>query len=208
MRRAFLITLATLGLSFQALAQTPNSSGNLASEIRARLAQPEVLRGEFEQSKSVPGFAKPLVSRGDFLVSRERGVLWRTREPFASELRLTRKEIQSRQGGAVNFKLDADKEPAVKMINGLMFALLAGDVAQLGELFSLNGQVQAKSWQLKLAPKQAALASLLSRIELQGDSHVRRILIDEANGDQTQIRFSQQSSEPAQLSATERARFD
>jgi len=208
MRRAFLITLATLGLSFQALAQTPNSSGNLASEIRARLAQPEVLRGEFEQSKSVPGFAKPLVSRGDFLVSRERGVLWRTREPFASELRLTRKEIQARQGGAVSFKLEADKEPAVKMINGLMFALLAGDVAQLGELFSLNGQVQAKSWQLKLAPKQAALASLLSRIELQGDSHVRRIHIDEANGDQTQIRFSQQSSEPAQLSATERARFD
>jgi hypothetical protein len=185
----------------------PVQAADLASDVRERLSQPEVLRGEFEQAKTVQGFAKPLVSKGDFLVARGKGVLWRTREPFASELRLTRNEIQATQGGAVSFKLDAGKEPAVRLINSLMFALLNGDVSQLSELFSLSGSTQGRSWTLQLAPKQAGLAQLLKHVELQGDGLVRRVLIDEANGDKTVIRFLNPRSEPASLSAAEAARF-
>ena len=188
----------------------PAWAHELADDIRARLSQPELLRGDFEQAKTVTGFAKPLHSSGDFLVARGRGVLWRTDQPFAAELRLTRNEIQTSQGGAVIFKLDAAKEPTVRVINGLMFALLNGDLVQLGELFDFAGSLAAtgKGWTLALTPKQPALARLLKKVELQGDTLVRRILIDEANGDKTQIRFLRQRSEPATLSAAEQARFD
>ncbi|MES2947862.1 MAG: outer membrane lipoprotein carrier protein LolA [Pseudomonadota bacterium] len=184
------------------------NAADLMADVRARLGQPTVLRGEFEQSKNVAGFKKALVSKGDFLVARDRGVIWRTREPFAGVLKLTPNEIVATQGGALAFKLSANTEPTVRVINGLMFSLLNGDVAALAEQFKIEGVAEAKSWSLTLVPKQAAFAKILTRIELSGDVYVRRIVMDEANGDRTVIQFHKQTPEPAKLSADEAARFD
>ncbi len=183
-------------------------AADIASSVKERLLRPEVLRGEFEQSKQVNGFKKPLLSRGDFLVVNERGVVWRTREPFASVLKLTRDEIVATQGNDVAFKLNASKEPSVRVINGLLFSLLNGDVSKLGEHFKIEGEANAKTWKLVLTSRQAALAKLMSKVELTGDQYVRRIDIDETNGDKTSIRFSAQNSEPAKLSREEATRFD
>ncbi|WP_255989072.1 outer membrane lipoprotein carrier protein LolA [Chitinolyticbacter albus] len=183
-------------------------AADLAQSVRERLAQPPVLRGEFEQRKQVAGFKKPLLSRGDFIVARERGVLWRTTSPFASQLRLTRNEIVATQGGQVAFRLDAAKEPSVRMINALLFALLNGDIDALTEHFGVDGEASGQQWQLVLTPKSAALARLMTRVSLSGDQYVRQIDIAEANGDRTAIRFSAQHSTPSRLSGEEAARFD
>lgn len=200
LRAAFYLMLLLAGATVLAT--------DLTSGVRERLLQPAVLRGEFEQSKQVAGFKKPLLSKGSFLVARERGVLWRTREPFASVLKLTRDEIVATQDGQVAFRLNASKEPSVRVINGLLFALLNGDVNGLAEHFQISGEVHGKDWQLSLTPKQAALAKIMRKIALNGDSYVRHIDIAEANGDQTTINFSAQSAEPGKLSADEAAQFD
>jgi hypothetical protein len=162
----------------------------LAQAVRERLQQPEWLRGDFTQTKTVPGFAKPLVSRGDFVLARGRGVLWRTLKPFASELRLTRDEIRATQGGQTSMRLDAAREPAVRVINTLMFSLLNGDVSGLAELFELSGSTRGAGWQLSLAPRPGALRQVLQRVELEGDAFVRRIQLFEANGDQSLIQLA------------------
>ncbi|AMC34392.1 outer membrane lipoprotein carrier protein LolA [Janthinobacterium sp. B9-8] len=181
-------------------------AADLASSVKERLTQPEILRGDFEQNKQVSGFKKPLVSRGDFLAARDLGVLWRTKTPFASTLKLSRDEIVAKQDGAVAFRLSASKEPSVRMINGLLFSLMNGDVSSLGELFKIEGSINGKSWQLTLTPKQAALSKIMRKIELSGDQFVRRILLDEANNDQTLIRFTAQNTDA--ISLDERARFE
>lgn len=180
-RRALLLTL----LPVAALAEP-----NLALAVRERLQQPEWLRGEFTQTKKVPGFAKPLVSKGDFVLARGRGVLWRTLTPFASELRLTRDEIRATQGGQTAMRLDAAREPAVRLINTLMFALLDGDVSGLADLFELSGSIKGTSWQLALTPKPGALQQVLKKVELEGDGFVRRIQLFEANGDESLIQLA------------------
>lgn len=164
---------------------------NLAAAVRERLQQPEWLRGDFTQSKKVPGFAKPLVSKGEFVLARGRGVIWRTVKPFASELRLTRDEIRATQGGQTSMRLEAAKEPAVRLINGLMFALLNGDLGGLAELFELAGSTQGAAWQLALAPKPGPLQQVLKKVELEGDAFVRRIQLFEANGDESLIQLAQ-----------------
>ncbi len=195
----------TFGWLFAGVVQATD----LAVDVRQRLAQPKVLRGEFAQAKQVSGFSKQLLSKGDFLVARERGVIWRTREPFAAVLKLTPTEIVATQGaGDVAFRLSASTEPTVRVINSLMFSLLNGDVAALGEQFTVSGSVQAKSWSLVLVPKQAAFAKILTRVALSGDQYVRNIVIDEANGDKTTLGFHKQSVEPGQLSAQEVKQFD
>jgi len=180
----------------------------LASRIRAQLDQPAVLRGRFEQTKQVAGFSRPLRSSGDFLVARDHGVLWRTREPFAGELRLTREEIVATEGGETAFRLSAQEEPTVRVINGLMFSLLNGDVDRLGEHFTITGESGAEGWTLALTPRQPALAKLLAGVTLAGDRHVRRIELAEANGDRTGIVFSEQRDTPAALTAEEARRFE
>lgn len=193
---------------FLCLAGLLTHAADLTANVRERLLRPAVLRGEFEQSKQVAGFKKPLLSKGNFLVARDQGVLWRTREPFASVLKLTRDEIVATQDGQIAFRLTASKEPTVRVINGLLFSLLNGDVNGLAEHFLINGEVHGKEWQLILTPKQAALAKIMRKIALNGDSYVRHIDIAEANGDQTVINFSSQNSEPAKLSADEVAQFE
>ncbi|MCX7208121.1 MAG: outer membrane lipoprotein carrier protein LolA [Proteobacteria bacterium] len=194
-----------LAALFSLLALSSHAA-DLAASVKERLAQPEILRGDFEQNKQVSGFKKPLISRGDFLAARDMGVLWRTKTPFASVLKLSRDEIVAKQEGAVAFRLSASKEPSVRMINGLLFSLMNGDVSSLSELFKIEGSINGKSWQLTLTPKQAALGKIMRKIELSGDQFVRRILLDEANNDQTLIRFTAQNTDA--ISVDERARFE
>src|SRR5437868_5861786 len=49
--------------------------------LHERLKTAPVLKGEFEQTKTLKGFKNPLVSRGEFLVARGQGVWWHTRQP-------------------------------------------------------------------------------------------------------------------------------
>lgn len=177
-------------LLLSALPVVTAAAPDLAAAVRERLEQPEWLRGDFTQAKKVPGFAKPLVSTGNFVAARGRGVLWRTVKPFASELRLTQNEIRATQGGQTAMKLDAAREPAVRVINTLMFALLNGDVSGLAELFELSGSVKGAGWQLTLVPKAGALQQVLKKVDLEGDGFVRRIQLFEANGDESLIQLS------------------
>jgi len=180
-----------------ALPMAAHAAPDLAQAVRERLQQPEWLRGDFTQAKKVPGFAKPLVSSGNFFAARGRGVLWRTVKPFASELRLTQNEIRATQGGQTAMKLDASREPAVRVINTLMFALLNGDVSGLAELFELSGSTKGAGWQLALVPKPGALQQVLKKVGLEGDGFVRRIQLFEANGDESLIQLSNQRTDGA-----------
>ncbi|SEL71286.1 Outer membrane lipoprotein carrier protein LolA [Roseateles sp. YR242] len=191
-RRTFLIQgLAAgpaCGLSLLA-ANIAQAVPDLGQAVHQRLKQPQWLRGDFTQTKKVPGFTKPLVSRGEFVLARGLGVLWRTIKPFASELRLTRDEIRATQGGQTAMRLEAAREPAVRVINTLMFSLLNGDVSGLADLFDLSGEVKGDKWQLALLPKPGPLRQVLKQVALEGDSFVRRIQLFEANGDESLIQL-------------------
>jgi Outer membrane lipoprotein carrier protein LolA len=161
--------------------------------IQAQLGKPLLARGRFEQDKQLAGFAKPLRSSGEYLLVRGKGVVWRTLKPFAQQLVLTKDFIRA-DGG---LQLDAAREPGVRVVTGLMLALLDGDLAALQSLFQLDAQLDGKGWRASATPKAAALAKLFSRIELAGDRQLRRVELQEAGGDATRIRFDELSAEPA-----------
>jgi outer membrane lipoprotein-sorting protein len=203
-RKALLWLCAGLTLAAATLAL---AAPDLAQGVRAQLTNAEALRGKFEQIKQVAGFAKPLTSLGTFLVVRDKGVIWSTEKPFASTLRLTRDQILATQGGAVAFRLDAQSEPTVRVINGVLFSLLNGDVSALNTHFDVAGDIKNANWHLTLTPKDAGVAKIMQRIEMRGDAFVKQIVISEANGDVTTINLSGQATTPA-LSPTEAASFD
>lgn len=177
--------------------------------IQQRVAQVEVLRGQFEQEKRITGFKNPLRSQGQFVVARKHGVIWSTLKPFPSEVVVTADRILSRQrDGSTRVELDARQQPAMRSVNAIMFALMSGDVQALSSQFNVEATREGQGWRLKLTPKSAMLAKAFQSLTLQGDRYVRQVEIIEANQDRTRIQFTALSEAPATLNADEARRFE
>jgi hypothetical protein len=123
---------------------------------------------------------------------------------------ITRERILSFDGaGKRSVQADARQQPALRQVNAMMFALMAGDVKALTSRFDIDAQALANNaWTLALKPKSAAMAKSFSRIELRGDRYVREVVIVEGAGDRTTLKFAGMAETPAQLSAAEAQRFD
>lgn len=191
------------GLSSPGLAQTP---ADLLNEVSRRLDSPAVLRGEFDQTKTLKGFKRPLLSHGSFVMARDRGIQWITNEPFASTLVVTRERLLTVSDG-VSQQVDTRQEPGLRAVNDMLMALLAGDVKALAGRFQSEGVLSGtQGWRLSLIPREAGLARFIARIELEGDRYVTHVRLHEASGDDSSIRFSRQNT--TALSPAEVARFN
>ena len=173
-----------------ALASMPLFAAAPVAKIQAMLAKPKMLCGRFDQSKQLAGIKRPLLSNGRFCVVAGKGILWRTVQPFPNTLRLTREEIVHLQGERVAMRIDAKQEPTVRMINGVLFSLLAGDLGQLETLFEVDGSIRDNSWSVALKAREPALARAIGGIALDGAAYVKNITISEESGDRTSIVFS------------------
>jgi hypothetical protein len=175
-----------IGLCF-VLCSLPLLGAGPLARIESMLLKPAVLCGRFEQKKQLVGLKNAVNSSGRFCVVPNKGVLWRTLQPFSNTLRLTRDEIVQLRGDRVALRLEAKKEPTVRLINTVLFALLAGDIGQLEKLFEIDGSVQNNVWTITLKALEPGLAKAIGSIALKGGIYVRSITIDEASGDRTSI---------------------
>jgi hypothetical protein len=206
------IARRNFGIAAVAAALTPawaaDAAGPLLARVRQRLVNEPVVRGSFEQRKTVKGFRNPLVSSGEFVVVRQRGVLWRTSAPFPSLLVVTRDRVLARQGdGTVAKRLSASDEPAVRAISETLFGVMAADLAALVQRFDIGGEENAQGWKLVLLPRDAQLARWIQRVELEGDRFLHAVRMQEASGDQTLMRLSRHAT-GASLAAEEEAQFE
>lgn len=214
-RRSFMVLgLAGAGLAWQApglaRADAPASPAPSAApawliEAGSRLDPSEVIRGDFEQTKSIKGFKKPLVSRGQFVIVRGRGIQWITMAPFPSTLIVTRDRLTTVTEGGMR-QIDVRQEPGLRAVNDLLMAVLGGDMKALNARFQVEGGLQgAQGWRMTLVPRDAALSRFIARIEMEGDRHVQSVRMSEASGDENRIRFTRQGH--AGLSQAEADRF-
>jgi outer membrane lipoprotein-sorting protein len=199
--------LILLGLLLAAAGAQAAAPAAPVTTIQAMLARPEQLCGRFEQTRQLAGMKKPLASSGRFCVIAGKGVLWRTLKPFPNTLRLSRDEIVHLQGDRVAMRLEASQEPTVRMINGVLFSLLGGDLGQLDTLFEVDGKAAAKSWNVSLKARSPALARAIGAISLEGDAYVRNIHMVEQGGDRTDIAFSDIKTGPGAVLPEEAALF-
>jgi hypothetical protein len=191
-----------------ALASILLSGAAPVAEIQSMIARPKVLCGRFEQTKQLVGLKKPVTSNGRFCVVAEKGVLWRTLHPFPATVRLTRDEIVEMRGGRVAARLDGKREPAVAMVNGVLFAALAGELDKLEKLFEIDGAIRGGNrWTAALKAREPSLAKAIGAITLEGGAYVESVEIAEAGGDRTRIVFSAIQTGDGAMSADEAALF-
>ncbi|WP_416052875.1 outer membrane lipoprotein carrier protein LolA [Cupriavidus basilensis] len=206
-RRRLLQALCCAVLAGPGLAAA--AAPDLLASVAARLSDAPVIHGRFEQIRRLSGFANPLVSRGDFVLARERGVVWSTREPFASSLLVTPDRLVMRGAdGRVQQQLQADAQPAMRVVGESVIAVLRGDLRTLSTRFEVAGQLVGKSgWTLTLTPTDAGMRRVFTRIELAGDRFVRNVRLEEGSGDSTTVKMIDPSA-AAKLGADEEKRFE
>jgi hypothetical protein len=186
---------------------TPLWAGAPIAKIQSMLVKPQVLCGRFDQSKLLTGFKKPMVSSGRFCVVADKGVLWRTLQPFPNTVRLTRDEIIHLQKDRVAMRLTTKQEPAVRSINGMLFGLLAGDLGEIEKLFEVDGSIRDNTWSVTLKAREPALTRVISSVALEGGAYVKNITINEAGGDRTSIVFSEIQMGDGAMNSDEAALF-
>jgi hypothetical protein len=173
------------------------------AQLSAQLAKPALVRGPFIQEKHLRALPQPLISEGQFVLSREFGLLWSLRSPVAQDYRIDASGIARRtpQGW-----LQQPGQDVAGQQSRLFLAVLQGDHSGLARDFDLQLQGTAAAWQLQLLPRSLLLKQIFSAIQIQGGALVERIELHETQGDSTLLRLPHSAADTL-LSAAEQADF-
>jgi len=199
---AVMLMLAVLSL-FSDSAKGQSSKTPLIPEVT-------ILRGEFQQIRTLKGFRNPLKSEGRFLVSKSNGVIWQNLKPFPSQIRI------SNSGKIVNLsKINTTQKAGQKItnpkpnagMNKIMLAMLSGNQAEMAKYFKIERTESNGIWTLQLQPK-AGMARVFAHIEIKGDRYIQQVLMQEKSGDQTELHFSALSEVPNTLTPEEKKYFE
>ena len=199
--RALLFVAVVVGAFGEAESRPPQAPANqpaaLAVDadleaIKKELASSVTLKGAFEQTKKIRVIKKPLASSGDFLLLKDKGVLWRTVKPMESTLRITRDDISEIKNGKAAVLVSMKDQPALGLISRVLFAVFSTDVDELKRHFEFTRAQrpdEAGHWAAALRPRDAMVRKAVERIEIAGGRVVESITLGEVNGDVSVIRF-------------------
>jgi outer membrane lipoprotein-sorting protein len=210
MRAGLLVVLlaaATVALP----AEPVTSAAQLAALTRdtARsLARAQTVRGRFVQQRHLAGLSRPLESDGRFLFARGTGIEWHTESPFDSQFILTESGMTQRDEGGETLRISVADQPALTVVSRVFFALFALDFSALSQDFTMSAvDAPGAPWQLVLKPRTAALGSVFHQALVTGDSTVKSVRLEDANGDVTEIALRDVQYDPKEMTADERRRF-
>ena len=133
-----------------------------------------------------------LESSGTVTFERSGRILWRTEKPSLSELDLDGSKATMRAprlGTSQTFDLKA--EPGMAAVFESLAAVMKADFPAIDKLYDLKLTSKVPV-AVELKPKNAALGTVLSKIQLKFDAKndLALVLLDEAGGDSTEIVFS------------------
>ncbi|GHV95877.1 hypothetical protein AGMMS50293_21970 [Spirochaetia bacterium] len=181
----------------------------------AELSSHPVIKGSFEQTKTIRRLNRSLVSRGEFLIAAEHGMVWITSAPFPSTMAVGRDFIIQSVPGGSKTKLDAGGNETFLSLADTISAIFTGNVQRLREqfdnYFTESRTADGTVWTLGLAPRESAVRLFAERIILSGgaggkSAAIRSITIYERGGDSVSYTLWDHRF-PAALEADEQAYF-
>jgi hypothetical protein len=181
----------------------------------SRLAEHPVIRGNFEQEKTLSRLNRTLKSSGNFIIAAGLGMVWDTVKPFPSTLTLGKDYIIQSRSGEQKTVLSAQGNETFLRMAEVISAIFSGNSRRLMDNFNIfyspgvGGIVDAGAdyeWELGLIPKDAALGVFAEKIIMKGSAAIKSILIYERSGDSV-LYILTNHNYPAELNVNEKAIF-
>ena len=174
----------------------------------SRLAEHPMVRGNFEQEKTISGINRTLKSSGNFIIAAGLGLVWDTVKPFPSTLTLGKDYIiQSRSGGQKTVLNAQGNETFLRMAD-VISAIFSGNSRGLIDNFYVfySGGADAPL-ELGLTPRDTTISAFAEKIIIKGSTTtIRSIQIYERNGDSVQYVLTNHNY-PVELNTNEKALF-
>lgn len=175
----------------------------------APLKKGQVLRGRFEQFRTLKGFGAPLKSAGSFTLAVDRGLIWRTETPFAMMTIMTSNGLVQRSEGGGVTRVTAERVPFMTQLYNMLGGALGGDWGAMATSFAMTRKDSKNGWQLTLTPlPQDSSGVPLQSIVVSGRQNVDDVVMAKPNGDQDRIVFAQQRITSEDLTGEEVALLD
>ena len=160
-------------------------------QLSEQLAKPDVIHGQFIQEKHLRALPQPLISKGNFVLAKNHGLLWLLKTPLQQDYRITANGIARRDGNA--WQLLPNKSAGAEQ-NRLFLAVLQGDSSGLQRDFELALSGDAQQWKLTLTPRSVLLKQVFNQINIDGGELVKTIELLETQGDSTVLRMQDSTS--------------
>lgn len=187
MRLPTLLLILALGLTH--LQSVSAAEAQALSPILARLDKTKVIQASFTQTKTLRALKRPLVTHGNIVFMRDKGVLWRIDKPYKAAYLLSPDSVTEVFADGRRRVRGINEVPALAQVGKVFQAIFQGDTQVLSNYFEITHHGDATRWRLELKPKPQ-LAQFLKSIQAQGGEFLDRLDISEANGDLTRIEFS------------------
>jgi hypothetical protein len=160
----------------------PETRGSFIAAC-AKLAEHPVTRGKFEQTKTISRLNRSLVSRGNFIIAADMGMVWETLSPFPSTMAVGRDFIIQSVPSGPRTKITARGNETFLRLSETIGAVFSGSSQKLLDNFEIFFKQSGSSWTLGLLPSEKSIRSFADRVILSGDSAIRSINLYEQNGD-------------------------
>lgn len=200
-------SVVATGITFAVSTMTTVHAGQSdVQKIFQQLSAISVVRANFEQHKKLASLNKTYVSKGTVLFSKNNGVLWQIQSPVKADLIVTPKKLVQKTQ-RTSSQIEVEKTPYGSVAT-MFLQLMSGNEAALAKNFNVvSAKYTPTQWNVALTPKSSLFTKLFDRVDAEGQRYVNNLVIQEKGGNSTTIRFSQQTSQPQTLTATENALF-
>ncbi|TCB31600.1 outer membrane lipoprotein carrier protein LolA [Acinetobacter sp. ANC 4635] len=179
---------------------------NEVRDIFQQVSATPVVHAHFEQQKKLISLNKTYVSKGNVVFSKQQGVLWQMQTPVQADLVVTPQKLVQKTQRTMS-QINVQQSPYGSVAT-LFLQLMAGDEKALASNFNIvSATHNNQAWAVTLTPKSSLFKKLFNQVNVQGGRYVNQIVIQEKDRNITQIRFSQQTSQPQNLTAQEHALF-
>ena len=153
--------------------------------LMQQLAQRQHGHVAYVERQSIALLDRPLESSGELFYNAPDRLEKRTLLPKAESLVLEKGTLTVRRG-AHTYAVSLREYPQIVPFIDSIRATLAGDLVALERAYALTFDARGNDWTISLAPQDARLAALVSRIRISG-SHdmIQTVEIVRADGDRS-----------------------
>lgn len=200
-RTAVAIFLLVCGLAAAVNAEDPlyktpagEADRKAIEVILSRMTDNPVMRGRFSQQKDIKSLSRSFKGNGTFIIARDDGIIWDTLKPFPSTMIISGDQIIQTIPGGKKTVMKVGDNPVFKEFGDTIRSVFSGDTNQLFSKFNvyfLKGE--SGIWRIGLVPKDSAVRSVISTMEISGSQIMNRFLLTEVSSDTVSYDFSGQT---------------
>ena len=192
---AALICLSVISLNYAAetnIFDHPVTAQNTPEleKVQQMLSVADNLKGDFTQTRHIALLSAPLISSGNFVISKTTGLTWDQLKPFASSLQVTDTKLIQKMGDNPPTTITKEQQPIVFSFTSIFLSIFKGDTAKVKQYFNIYFMGDTVHWEIALKPNSSPLNKAIASIELSGGEYIQTVSINEVKKNKMVIEFA------------------